>query len=1012
MSESKGGLDNPPGGDVEESKESGFSPTDAVVVKAGQKGSSESVSDEFEILAKPETGSSDDVVLLSKEEIVDGGKPNTDDNEDKHPENKQKEEKEEEQTVFNKIYFLGNKGITDPKDEKEIQKMMAEIDSSSTVARCISLTVPTVASKSVLVRDTDSQNILISVKIQSIIFFARGDVSSDQKNCFAFTAATDKADGYPTRLQCFIFRCEIHDAIEKVFKTFAKAFNSEAAGDNIDKNVDKKEEIVFEIGLELREDDGKGNFVYVPRDKDSFKIRSNVQKHVVVSLCQVSDNNKLKVERCFGMLVSPGRNVRHSDMQLLEQVQVFNNSSGWSFQGTWDPKEAAFAVLNQETGPDLCVYMTIAVDLVISNITEPVRFVLENKVKIFASNERFWYYTRRTQIVRYHLFLRRTPDTVQLLEVRPGTEVEQQQGRLSALLASGLASWRGEAIEEPSVLLNQDDDSDTDELVLSGSGEVSKECTEAELDTWGEVLKLWAPGQTRPKMLGGLVRAGIPDALRGEVWQRLSGASEVMDVAMENYRILVSKDSPDDKVIKRDIHRTFPANDFFKEAGGVGQEALFRISKAYSVYDSEIGYCQGQSFLIAALLLQMPEEQAFGVLVQIMQRYGLRDMFRENFEQLQLRFYQLQRLVETRLPDLHTHFQEIGIETHMYASQWFLTLFSAKFPLFLVFRVLDAFLMDGVEVLFQVSLALLMTVRKELLAQDFETAMKYFRVNIPKRMRSEEHAKSLMKTACSIKIKKLNKYQKEWSHIKEAERMAEDPLTRFQKENKKLMADTIRLERENDQLAQQLLTSKISMMADIDRLEDLKETLEKDLSSCQQMLEDNKQESQLLGEEVDQLKLLLKREVQSSEEQIRSKDNIINEYKQITRDLSEKLNNKITTPEERKLVEGENSKKLDNAMTRIQELELELAQTKLALVETECKNQDLTHQFTTQESTNNRNSTWFSKTLTSIKEAAAGGQGQGQKSAVPGSGSPPDTMRKSTSEHTVLTHQRSHSGVK
>ena len=36
-----------------------------------------------------------------------------------------------------------------------------------------------------------------------------------------------------------------------------------------------------------------------------------------------------------------------------------------------------------------------------------------------------------------------------------GTEVEQQQGRLSALLASGLASWRGEAIEEPSVLLNQ-----------------------------------------------------------------------------------------------------------------------------------------------------------------------------------------------------------------------------------------------------------------------------------------------------------------------------------------------------------------------------------------------------------------------------------------------------------------------------------------------------------------------------------------------------------------------------
>ena len=46
------------------------------------------------------------------------------------------------------------------------------------------------------------------------------------------------------------------------------------------------------------------------------------------------------------------------------------------------------------------------------------------------------------------------------------------------------------------------------------------------------------------------------------------------------------------------------------------------------MYDSEIGYCQGQSFLIAALLLQMPEEQAFGVLVEIMFAYGLRDLYR------------------------------------------------------------------------------------------------------------------------------------------------------------------------------------------------------------------------------------------------------------------------------------------------------------------------------------------------------------------------------------------------
>lgn len=44
------------------------------------------------------------------------------------------------------------------------------------------------------------------------------------------------------------------------------------------------------------------------------------------------------------------------------------------------------------------------------------------------------------------------------------------------------------------------------------------------------------------------------------------------------------------------------------------------------------------------------------------------------------------------MPDLHSHFQYNDIETHMYASQWFLTLFTAKFPLPMVYRIMDLFL--------------------------------------------------------------------------------------------------------------------------------------------------------------------------------------------------------------------------------------------------------------------------------------------------------------------------------
>ena len=64
------------------------------------------------------------------------------------------------------------------------------------------------------------------------------------------------------------------------------------------------------------------------------------------------------------------------------------------------------------------------------------------------------------------------------------------------------------------------------------------------------------------------------------------------------------------------------------------------------------------------------------------------------------------------------------------------------------------------------------------MSSGFEGLMKYFRVNIPKRYRSEENAKHLMAVATGIKLKKLAKYEKEWIAIKAQERAREDPVVR------------------------------------------------------------------------------------------------------------------------------------------------------------------------------------------------------------------------------------------
>lgn len=51
-------------------------------------------------------------------------------------------------------------------------------------------------------------------------------------------------------------------------------------------------------------------------------------------------------------------------------------------------------------------------------------------------------------------------------------------------------------------------------------------------------------------------------------------------------------------------------------------------------------------------------------------------------------------LLQEQLPDLWSHFQDLNLEAHMYASQWFLTLFTAKFPLCMVFHITDLLLCE------------------------------------------------------------------------------------------------------------------------------------------------------------------------------------------------------------------------------------------------------------------------------------------------------------------------------
>ncbi len=70
-----------------------------------------------------------------------------------------------------------------------------------------------------------------------------------------------------------------------------------------------------------------------------------------------------------------------------------------------------------------------------------------------------------------------------------------------------------------------------------------------------------------------------------------------------------------------------------------------------------------------------------------------------------------------------SYFRKLNVQPGMYASQWFMTIFSYNFPFSFVVRVWDLFLIESWSIVFRVALVLLLEEQDELLQLDFESVL-------------------------------------------------------------------------------------------------------------------------------------------------------------------------------------------------------------------------------------------------------------------------------------------------
>ncbi|KAL7752611.1 hypothetical protein RI367_002145 [Sorochytrium milnesiophthora] len=257
------------------------------------------------------------------------------------------------------------------------------------------------------------------------------------------------------------------------------------------------------------------------------------------------------------------------------------------------------------------------------------------------------------------------------------------------------------------------------------------------------------PFADRSPELKKLIRNGIPNRLRRQVWLQFSTAGKRAREGQGVYRTMVAKErevlatgarvgNEFVDIIERDLNRTFPENIHFKLSTSVPGKipspppytspeplltSLRNVLVAFSFYNPEIGYCQSLNYVVGLLLLFMPEEEAFWMLVVIVEQLLPPGMYSKTLSGTITEMQVLMSIIKDKCKPVLDKVHRGGIiELDMLVSPWFMTIFINILPI-------D----EGTKILYRIALALLMLHEANILKIKDPLEVVQYIQNCPKR---------------------------------------------------------------------------------------------------------------------------------------------------------------------------------------------------------------------------------------------------------------------------------------
>uniref|UniRef100_A0A8B9UW38 Rab-GAP TBC domain-containing protein n=1 Tax=Anas zonorhyncha TaxID=75864 RepID=A0A8B9UW38_9AVES len=241
------------------------------------------------------------------------------------------------------------------------------------------------------------------------------------------------------------------------------------------------------------------------------------------------------------------------------------------------------------------------------------------------------------------------------------------------------------------------------------------------------------------------VYKGIPLQVRGQVWSLLLDVEKMKKENEGKYEQMKEQAkslSSEIKQIDLDVNRTFRNHIMFRDRYGVKQQALFHVLSAYSVYNTEVSYCQGMSQIAAILLMYLNEEDAFWALAQLLtnQKHAMHGFFIPGFPKLQRFQAHHEQILSKLFPKLKKHMDKEQMTTGIYTTKWFLQCFIDRTPFTLTLRLWDIYILEGERVLTAMAYTILKLHKKRLLKMTLEDLREFLQEKIAASLQYEDDA--------------------------------------------------------------------------------------------------------------------------------------------------------------------------------------------------------------------------------------------------------------------------------